>query len=347
MPPHEQQQQHDIDFPDSDEHAMNAHMGEPEKVPISQTRTNPNTLTNNWFTRMFFTKKFRTHRLMGLFYLIQYVLALGLYVFDYERFTQSHLVWMVPVTGVIQSITAIYTFTFLPRKADPGITYLSDKSALSYFFIIENSFFEMLLMFQWLYYSDYFYQIFRQTIIIEVVFVFLPYMFRPLWPKTRLRDAMKNEKNKTDKNRKFMLASNYVIKVFYIFAKHYIGYFLNYVRFLDRISPSEQYLVFGLMITSSFATTISIFLHTLKFKGYIGPRTATIVYEASYLLTGYYFLMMFTVFVRSPDVAILTFIGLLINFGSWKLQQAWQIVMLGLLYSTRMGHIDLSTLTLF
>lgn len=328
------------DFPGSDEQAMMKAMhNEPEN------KTN-NGILSHWLIKLFFTRKFIVHRLTGLFYLIIWTLALLYYAISYDRFLKSHLTWLVPVMGVIQSITAIYTFTFLPRKADPGITYLSDKSALSYFFIVENSFFELLLMFQWLYYSDFFYNVFKESVVIEIVFVFFPYAFRPLWPKTRLRDALKSEKNKSAQNRKFMLASNYIIKVFYIFAKHYIGYFLNYVRFLDRINPYEQYLVFGLMITSSFATTISIFLHTLKFKGYIGPRTATIIYESSYILTGYYFLQMFTVFVKSPDIALLTFIGLLINFGSFYLQQFYQVIIVFLLYSIRY-NVDLYSLIPF
>jgi hypothetical protein len=30
------------------------------------------------------------------------------------------------------------------------------------------------------------------------------------------------------------------VKVFYSFAKHYIGFFLNYIRFLGRITPEDQ-----------------------------------------------------------------------------------------------------------
>jgi len=337
MPPHNRE---DIDFPEEDEHTMMDAMGPESSVKKPQSQSIIDRIFDNWFTRLFFARKFFVHRVTGLFYLIMWTISLVMYFVNYERFRHSNLVWVVPVTGVIQSITAVYTFTFLPRKADPGITFLSDKSALSYFFIIENSFFELLLAFQWLYYSDFFYGWIRKSVVIELAFVFLPYLFRPLWPKTRLRDAIKNEKNKSAQNRTFMLASNYVIKVFYVFAKHYIGYFLNYVRFLDRISPEEQYLVYGLMITSSFATTISIFLHTLKFKGYIGPRTATLVYEASYLVTGYYFLMMFTVFVRSPDLAILTAIGLILNFRSWTVQQIWQMLVIAILYGVRFGYFE-------
>ena len=38
---------------------------------------------------------------------------------------------------------------------------------------------------------------------IEILFVFLPYYIRPLWPTTRMRTALENSKNKTDKNRFF------------------------------------------------------------------------------------------------------------------------------------------------
>ena len=39
--------------------------------------------------------------------------------------------------------------------------------------------------------------------LIEILFVFLPYYIRPLWPTTRIRTALENAKNKSDKNRPF------------------------------------------------------------------------------------------------------------------------------------------------
>ena len=312
-----------------------------EKTLSSEGSKGGNSIMDHWFIHLFFGRKFFLHRIVGLIFLIQWTLAIVLYLFMYDVFLHSPLVWTVPITGLIQSIIAAYTFTFMPRKIDPGITFLSDKSALSYFFIIENSFFEMLLAFQWLYYSDTLYPYMQYLIFPELIYVFFPYAIRPLWPKTRFRDALQNTKNKSDSNRTFMIVSTWIIKVFYIFAKHYIGYFLNYVRFLNTITPDEQYQVYGLMITSSFATTISIFLHTLKFKGYIGPKTATIVYEVSYIVTGYYFLRMFSVFAANPEIALLTFAGLLINFSSIYIQQFWQAIMCGLLYSVRFGYLSL------
>ncbi|CAF4809162.1 unnamed protein product, partial [Rotaria sp. Silwood2] len=52
----------------------------------------------------------------------------------------SFVIWSLPLTDVIQSITAVLTFTFLPRtKIDSG--YYSDRGTLSHAFIVEKAFF--------------------------------------------------------------------------------------------------------------------------------------------------------------------------------------------------------------
>ena len=70
---------------------------------------------------LFFARKFFYHRVSGLVYLIQYALAFYLYFKDYDAFLKSPLVWSLPLNGVIQSVTAIYTFTFLPKKTKGGL----------------------------------------------------------------------------------------------------------------------------------------------------------------------------------------------------------------------------------
>ena len=100
------------------------------------------------FAMFWLYKKFRVHRLVGLAYLVQYFWALGLYMLDYPAFLASPLIWSMPCTGVLQAVTAIYTFTFLPRKKEPGYTALGDVGALSYNYVVENSFFAGLLAFQ-------------------------------------------------------------------------------------------------------------------------------------------------------------------------------------------------------
>lgn len=181
---------------------------------------------------LFFTRQFIVHRLMGLLYLIQFTLALFLYFYDYDYFYSSPLIWSLPLSGFVQSIIASCTFTFLPKmQDDPG--YYGDKSTLSYNFVLENVYFSGLLAFQWLYMHDDYRNLFTGyvQIVPEACFVFLPYfVFRPFFPKTHFRDSLKLTKNKTEKNTNFFIIVTYVTKAFYVWAKHFIGYFLNYAR---------------------------------------------------------------------------------------------------------------------
>jgi hypothetical protein len=278
------------------------------------------------FYHLFFQRKFILHRLTGLSYLIQYFVAFYLYFKNYDVFKSSFLIWSLPLTGLIQSITAIYTFTFLSRtKRDSG--YSSDRGTLSYPFIIENSFFSSILLFQWLYYSNKFYPFFNSSILIDNLFVFLPYIARQLWPKTSFRDSLYNSnKSKTDKNKTFFFIVTYITKWFYVWAKHYIGFFLNYIRFFNRVNEENIYHIYLLILFGAFATTISVFLHTLKFKGYMGPRLSFMIYMCSYLATFYSFIQIRDVFILNIDLTIYVFIGLLLNFTRY--QHAYQIFLM-------------------
>lgn len=297
---------------------------------------------------LFFSPKFFIHRIAGLMYLLQYAAAFFLYFWSYPKYLSSGLVWTLPLTGFLQSVIAAQTFTFLPkgRNNDPG--YYSDKSTLSYPFVVENSFFSLLALFQWVYYYKHsIYMLFRTTplTIVENVFTFLPYAFRPLWPKTHFRDSLKlSEKNKTQKNRLFFITVTWITKVFYIWAKHYIGYFLNYIRFLDRVTEEQRYHVFLLMTFGAFATTISMFLHTLKFKKYMGPKTSYVIYMVSYLATFYSFARISSAFVINWDISLICAVGLALNFLSLRVQVAYQIFVMILLNCMRLG-VPLSAFT--
>lgn len=262
---------------------------------------------------------------------MQFFTAAYLYAFNYEHYLTTPLVWTLGMTGFLQSVTAACTFTFMPNIADPGFIAMSDKSALSYKFIVENSFFSMLLAFQYCYMDNKIFEMIKAVPPIEILFVFLPYYIRPLWPTTRIRTAMENSKNKTDKNRFFLRVSTYIVKVFYSFAKHYIGFFLNYIRFLGRITADDQKTIHGILITSSYMTTIAIFLHTLKFKGWLGPRQATVAYEGAYLVTAWFYWQFLGTIAANLDLALLCFIGMVLNFapkGIWHTYQAFVLAYL-------------------
>jgi len=297
---------------------------------------------------LFFSPKFFIHRVVGCLYLLQYIAVFYLYFADYPLLLRSGLTVTLPLTGFIQSVIAARTFTFLPKgltNSDPG--YYSDKSTLSYRFVVENSFFSLIALFQWVYYRHDIYYAMRTTplTLVENIFTFLPYAFRPLWPKTSFRDSLKmSEKNKTKENRNFFIIVTWITKVFYVWAKHYIGFFLNYVRFLDRVTEEERYHIFLLMTFGAFATTISMFLHTLKFKKHIGPRTSYIIYMASYLATFYSFIRISSCFFANLDLTFITFVGLVLNFSSYKVQVAYQAFVMVLLNCMRWG-VPISSIT--
>jgi hypothetical protein len=52
---------------------------------------------------------------------------------------------------------------------------------------------------------------------------------------------------------------------------------------------------------------------------------------------------MFSIFAANPELALLTFVGLLINFASIYFQQLWQLVMCCLLYSVRWSSLSMSS----
>ena len=328
---------------------------------------------------LFFSKKFIIHRVVGLSYLVQFVASMYLYFANYDAYYNSILPWSMPLTGFSQSIIATFTFWFLPKKQkDPG--YYGDKSTLSHTFVKENIFFSGLLFFQCVYMHDNLRPLIQDYIplVLESSFVFLPYfVFRPFFEKTSFRDSLNvKDKNKTDGNRMFFIVVTYITKAFYIWAKHFIGFFLNYARcvredrtrlclvlagrccmscclaggvshrschnvqcalhmaltifptnesnshdmtwhdtthdicllpsivitlllslyyyhssplfrFMDRITSEQVRHIYLMLIFSGAATTISMFLHTLKFKKMIGPRTAYLWYMFSYLMTFY------------------------------------------------------------
>jgi len=78
-------------------------------------------------------------------------------------------------------------------------------------------------------------------------------------------------------------------------------------------------------------TTVAIFLHTLKFKGWLGPRQATVAYEGAYLVTAWLYWQFLGTIAANLDLALLCFIGMVLNFapkGIWHTYQAFVLAYL-------------------
>ena len=229
---------------------------------------------------------------------------------------RSPLPWSVPLTGFLQSVNAARTFTFLPKRADPGFAAVADASSLSYYTVVENSFYSMQCLFASCYLHDNLYPAIRRLVIVEPLLVFLVFWFRDLWPASRISAALgKKDKSMSDAHRLKLTVSAYAIKAFYIYAKHYVGFFPLYLRFLGRLDADDTRLLFGVQVLSSYAATVSIFIHTLKFKGYIGPIAAMVAYDV--IIPGFLYLYanMLPPSSCNADVALVVAAGMVLNLA--------------------------------
>lgn len=112
-------------------------------------------------------------------------------------------------------------------------------------------------MWQWIYFNDAFYPVIKNMVVPEVVFVFFPYVLRTYWPKTSFRDSLESTKAKTVENQFFYKVAIQVTKVFYIWAKHYIGIYLsNDQRVFSQLralyGPSYSYPIEEHLLHGSF-----------------------------------------------------------------------------------------------
>lgn len=282
-------------------------------------------------------KRFKLHRAWGIAYLGQFVAAV---YFEALQRPNVTLIWTMPLTGMIQSIIASCTFTFMPKASSmtsraKAEGFFNETSAMSYDFILENVYFALLLLWQSVYlcFSE---QIRRSLFFLpfELVMTFYPYyMVRSFFPKTQFRNST-NSKNVTE--RTYAL----VVKSFYIFAKHFSGYYVNYLNFLGLFGNNpimEWSMLRYLLILAGWGTTIAIFLQTLKFRKYISLRTNAILYTGSF---PFFYLGYGALITETLDrvwLSALVVIGAVVNFGPRSGQIAWQTLMCGILVYIRFG----------
>jgi hypothetical protein len=92
--------------------------------------------------------------------------------------------------------------------------------------------------------------------------------------------AVTNEKTKSTENILFYKVGTLLIKVFYVWAKHFMGFHINYLRFLGLVAPAEMKWVRGLWLLNAGTVSIAVFLHTMRFKKLLPPRVTFSLYVA-------------------------------------------------------------------
>jgi len=168
---------------------------------------------------------------------------------------------------------------------------------------------------------------------------FFPYhTIRGYFPKSSFRDSTKDGNNR--------FAS--VTKVFYVTAKHFSGFYVNYMCFLGILGDdpiNDWSMTRRLMILGGWGTTIAMFLQTLKFKGHISPRTAMLLYTGSFPLFWSIYVGLLATCMDHLWLAALTLIGVAVNFGPWRAQVVYQTFVCAVCLSVRYKLLQLDMLS--
>jgi hypothetical protein len=155
---------------------------------------------------------------------------------------------------------------------------------------------------------------------------------------------MNNKANKSEDNQQFYAIFTKLTAVFYLFAKHYIGYMLNYMRFMNLIPAHMIQSIHYMLVAAQAATTIAMFLHTLKFKGYISGRVSFLLYVISYSMTVVSWIGMRHVIFLSPELIAVALVGLLLNRYSNRTFHVYQVCLTVWFFNLRYGWYDVSQL---
>lgn len=286
----------------------------------------------------------RVHRFMGLAYLIQYGLAWVQFLTNYEDgYQHSYLPYTIALNGLIQVHSAYFSFRVLPDLKDAG--YYSDRGTISRLFIHENSYFQLMSLFGSLYYIDGARDAIKGCVLgrlLEGLFIFWPYvLIRPLFPVTRFSDAGSSSAGRTEKNERFYEIGTTMIKIFYLWAKYYLGFFINFVVYLNLVNNDtiegmkHKKLIQGLFLLNVGTVSLGVFLHTLRFKKVFPPRVTFVLYLGQIYATFASIPLCLSLFSSHLKLVALCGAGLLGNLTrSKKVHAAWCAVTMYLLLCT-------------
>ncbi|GAX14788.1 hypothetical protein FisN_25Lh018 [Fistulifera solaris] len=258
-------------------------------------------------------KRHLVHRYGGLTYMLQYAAAWLEFGSQYNP--SSNITHFISINGLVQGISAFVSFKVLPELEDAG--YISDKAVLSRNFVHENIFFTLMVYFGSIYYQpSYRAQLQSTTLgrVLEALFVFWPYVLIRIWfPITRFRNAGTTHNGRTKLNQTFYEISTVLIKIFFLWAKYFLGFYINFLVYLDLLSPQQWQFVHGLYLLNAGTVSLAVFLHTMRFKKVLPPKVTMSIYLLQIYLTFVAIPMAYPIFVEHLPLCGLTLAGLLCN----------------------------------
>lgn len=214
-------------------------------------------------------------------------------------------------------------------------------------FVHENVFYSLMVVFGSLYYNDDCRASMRSSVIgktLEFLFVFWPYVLLRFWfPTTRFKDAGTTYNGRTSRNESFYNVAVRMIKVFYLWAKYFLGFYINFLVYLDVVSIQTWKFLHGLYLLNEGTVSTAIFLHTLRFKKVLPPRLTMTIYIVQIYLTFTAIPLAYEMYSQHLRLAGVCLAGILCNLTrSRKVHAVWCVVTMILLADKDLKLLNLS-----
>lgn len=150
--------------------------------------------------------------------------------------------------------------------------------------------------------------------IVELIYVFWPYILvRPWFPVTRFSNAGKGRSGRTQANERWYQIGTYMVKIFYLWAKYFLGFYINFLVFMDKVTDKQWRLIHGMFLLNVGTVSLAIFLHTLRFKKILPPKFTFSLYLIQIYLTFSAIPLAFDMFATHGKLCLLALSGVLAN----------------------------------
>jgi hypothetical protein len=179
-----------------------------------------------------------------------------------------------------------------------------------------------------LYYQDHFRSNLQSTSagrIVEIVYVFFPYILIRSWfPRTSFNNAGTTRAGRSKKNEQFYQIGTTMIKIFYLWAKYFLGFYVNFLFHLNKVNDEDSKYIQGLFLLNVGTVSISVFLHTLRFKKVLPPKVTFSFYLVQIYLTFLAIPFFFRLYMRHKALGLLVLVGLVGNLTrSSRVHTVW------------------------
>lgn len=233
-----------------------------------------------------------SHKVPGFLYIVLALYHLYVLIFDFHRFLENGALFSMtfPLLGCVMAISAAANFE-LPRNGNNSGMF-KDRRTMSRAFVLENLFFQLLLGHALMPYVPALDKYFSPNV--EFLLFFMVMFSRELFPKTSYSDwAIRDDDSAfSPAQRTFVNAQVKIVRWNFVW-KGLLGYYFwsamvaYRLRGMDAPLTEMDFRIHHLSIFDALLNiSVSIFLQTLKFKGFIRATTFSVAFNSTVLTMG-------------------------------------------------------------